>query len=171
MWGSCYVSADGSKWKKSEKVNSSQSFYQLQGLTPGSHYRLRFTYSNTTFWETDIETEGTGNMGALPSFIFISFIFSAAPLGFPLLNIKPDPTENVLQSPALPVKCFQRLMLKESLVSHIKWSITCVCLVNCAAFFLVPLWNATLSEYIMLCLFCSSIMICNVHQNADTDLN
>ncbi|XP_027144424.1 neural cell adhesion molecule L1.2 isoform X2 [Larimichthys crocea] len=50
---------DGSKWKKTEKVDSSQSFYQLQGLTPGSHYRLRFIYSNTTFWETDIETEGT----------------------------------------------------------------------------------------------------------------
>ncbi|XP_033484618.2 neural cell adhesion molecule L1.2 isoform X3 [Epinephelus lanceolatus] len=50
---------DGSKWKKTEKVNSSQSFYRLQGLTPGSHYRLRFTYSNTTFWETDIVTEGT----------------------------------------------------------------------------------------------------------------
>ncbi|XP_044208003.1 neural cell adhesion molecule L1.2 isoform X3 [Thunnus albacares] len=59
---------DGSKWKKSEKVNSSQSFYQLQGLTPGSHYRLRFTYSNTTFWETDIETEGTGVTEVEPSF-------------------------------------------------------------------------------------------------------
>ncbi|XP_071332274.1 neural cell adhesion molecule L1.2 isoform X2 [Trachinotus anak] len=58
----------GSKWKKSEKVNSSQSFYQLQGLTPGSHYRLRFTYSNTTFWETDIETEGTGVTEVQPSF-------------------------------------------------------------------------------------------------------
>uniref|UniRef100_A0A7N8XT36 Neural cell adhesion molecule L1 n=1 Tax=Mastacembelus armatus TaxID=205130 RepID=A0A7N8XT36_9TELE len=44
---------------RTTKVNSSQSFYQLQGLAPGSHYRLRFTYSNTTFWETDIETEGT----------------------------------------------------------------------------------------------------------------
>ncbi|XP_018521389.1 neural cell adhesion molecule L1.2 isoform X3 [Lates calcarifer] len=51
---------DGSKWKRTEKVNSSQSFYQLQGLTPGSHYRLRFIHKNTTFWETDIETEGTG---------------------------------------------------------------------------------------------------------------
>uniref|UniRef100_A0A8P4K617 Neural cell adhesion molecule L1 n=1 Tax=Dicentrarchus labrax TaxID=13489 RepID=A0A8P4K617_DICLA len=55
----CHVSADGGNWKKTEKVNSSQSFYQLQGLTPGSHYRLRFSYSNTTFWETDIDTEGT----------------------------------------------------------------------------------------------------------------
>uniref|UniRef100_A0A8C9Y5X0 Neural cell adhesion molecule L1 n=1 Tax=Sander lucioperca TaxID=283035 RepID=A0A8C9Y5X0_SANLU len=40
-------------------VNSSQSFYQLQGLTPGSHYHLLFTYSNTTFFETEIKTEGT----------------------------------------------------------------------------------------------------------------
>lgn len=90
-------------------VNSSQSFYQLQGLTPGSQYHLLFTYNNTDFWDNVIKTEGTGNMGALASFVFISFIFSAAPLGFPLLNIKPDPVENVLQFPAPPVKCFQRL--------------------------------------------------------------
>uniref|UniRef100_A0A665X5Y5 Neural cell adhesion molecule L1-like n=1 Tax=Echeneis naucrates TaxID=173247 RepID=A0A665X5Y5_ECHNA len=31
---------DGRNWKQSEKVNSSQSFYQLQGLTPGSQYLL-----------------------------------------------------------------------------------------------------------------------------------
>uniref|UniRef100_A0A665X513 Neural cell adhesion molecule L1-like n=1 Tax=Echeneis naucrates TaxID=173247 RepID=A0A665X513_ECHNA len=43
----------------SEKVNSSQSFYQLQGLTPGSQYLLRFTYNNFTFFEAEIKTEGT----------------------------------------------------------------------------------------------------------------
>ncbi|XP_032376806.1 neural cell adhesion molecule L1.2 isoform X1 [Etheostoma spectabile] len=59
---------DGSKWKKTEKVNTSQSFYQLQGLTPGSHYRLLFTYSNTTFLETEIKTEGTGVTEVQPSF-------------------------------------------------------------------------------------------------------
>ncbi|XP_029291136.1 neural cell adhesion molecule L1.2 isoform X2 [Cottoperca gobio] len=59
---------DGTTWKKTEKVNSSQSFYQLQGLTPGSHYRLRFTYSNTTFWETDVDTEETEVMEVQPSF-------------------------------------------------------------------------------------------------------
>ncbi|XP_045065381.1 neural cell adhesion molecule L1-like isoform X1 [Coregonus clupeaformis] len=48
----------GGKWKQSEKLNSSQSFYQLKGLTPGSQYRLRFTFSNNTFWETEIRTEG-----------------------------------------------------------------------------------------------------------------
>ncbi|XP_037540414.1 neural cell adhesion molecule L1.2 [Nematolebias whitei] len=50
---------DGNKWKKSEKLNSSQSFYQLQGLSPGSHYLLHFIYGNTTFWDTDINTAGT----------------------------------------------------------------------------------------------------------------
>ncbi|XP_070825246.1 neural cell adhesion molecule L1.2 isoform X1 [Chaetodon trifascialis] len=59
---------DGSSWKKTEKVNTSQSFYQLQGLTPGSHYHLLFTYSNTTFWDTDIETEGTEVTEVQPSF-------------------------------------------------------------------------------------------------------
>ncbi|KAM7404693.1 hypothetical protein PAMP_012017 [Pampus punctatissimus] len=57
---------DGSKWKKREKVNSSQSFYQLQGLTPGSQYRLLLTYSNATFWQSDIETEGTERVRDLP---------------------------------------------------------------------------------------------------------
>ncbi|XP_071380962.1 neural cell adhesion molecule L1.2 [Centroberyx affinis] len=55
-------------WKQSEMVNSSQMFFQLQGLTPGSHYRLRLTYSNITFWEADIETEGTGVTEVQPSF-------------------------------------------------------------------------------------------------------
>ncbi|XP_061592163.1 neural cell adhesion molecule L1.2 isoform X2 [Cololabis saira] len=50
---------DGSKWKKSEKVNSAQSFYQLQGLAPGSDYNLNFIYGNTSFLETYIKTEGS----------------------------------------------------------------------------------------------------------------
>lgn len=53
---------DGSKWKRSEKVNSTQAFYQLQGLTPGATYRLRFTHGNDTFWTTDMKTEGAGRM-------------------------------------------------------------------------------------------------------------
>lgn len=101
---SCFVSTD--VHKKTEHVDSAQSFYQLQGLTPGSHYTLQLTYSNKTFLETNIDTEGTGEMSALPSFIFISFILSASPLGLPRLNIKADPTENVF--PALLVMCFQR---------------------------------------------------------------
>ncbi|TNN56957.1 Neural cell adhesion molecule L1 [Liparis tanakae] len=55
-----YLNTNGaSEWEKTE-VNSSQSFYQLQGLTPRSHYRLRFAYSNTTLFEENIETLGTG---------------------------------------------------------------------------------------------------------------
>uniref|UniRef100_A0A8C7JY45 Neural cell adhesion molecule L1-like n=1 Tax=Oncorhynchus kisutch TaxID=8019 RepID=A0A8C7JY45_ONCKI len=56
------LSSDGGKWKQSEKLNSSASFYQLKGLTPGSQYRLRFTFSNNTFWETEITTKGAGVM-------------------------------------------------------------------------------------------------------------
>ncbi|XP_029995083.1 neural cell adhesion molecule L1.2 isoform X2 [Sphaeramia orbicularis] len=60
---------DGRKWKKTEKVNSSLSTYQLQDLTPGSHYQLLFTYSNSSsFWEGDIYTEGTGVMARQPHF-------------------------------------------------------------------------------------------------------
>ncbi|XP_017343334.1 neural cell adhesion molecule L1.2 isoform X2 [Ictalurus punctatus] len=48
------------QWMKSEKVNTSQSFYSMQGLQPGSRYSLCFIFSNGTFWETDIETKGAG---------------------------------------------------------------------------------------------------------------
>lgn len=106
----CCFSADGSKWRKTERVNTSQSFYQLQGLTPGSHYHLRFTYSNSTFWETDIETEGTGTACVLPSFIFSSFIFSAPSSGLPTSKYKSLIPQSVLQFSPLHVKCFQRLL-------------------------------------------------------------
>uniref|UniRef100_A0AAQ4PG03 Neural cell adhesion molecule L1 n=1 Tax=Gasterosteus aculeatus aculeatus TaxID=481459 RepID=A0AAQ4PG03_GASAC len=54
-----YLKKNGIVVEKTAKVNSSQSFYQLQGLTPGSNYHLRFTYSNSTFLEKDIKTDGT----------------------------------------------------------------------------------------------------------------
>uniref|UniRef100_A0AAR2LAY5 Neural cell adhesion molecule L1 n=1 Tax=Pygocentrus nattereri TaxID=42514 RepID=A0AAR2LAY5_PYGNA len=47
-------------WKQSEKVNSTQSFYTLQGLQPGSPYRLHLVSSNGTFWETEILTVRNG---------------------------------------------------------------------------------------------------------------
>uniref|UniRef100_A0A674MH00 Neural cell adhesion molecule L1 n=1 Tax=Takifugu rubripes TaxID=31033 RepID=A0A674MH00_TAKRU len=53
---------------KTEMVNSSLQFFQLQGLTPGSHYRLLFTYKNNTFWETEIQTKGTSTISVQPSF-------------------------------------------------------------------------------------------------------
>ncbi|CAL8368540.1 unnamed protein product [Lota lota] len=53
---------NGENWKQSERVNSSQSFYQLQGLTPGSHYRLLFIHNDVPFWETDVDTDGTAVM-------------------------------------------------------------------------------------------------------------
>uniref|UniRef100_A0A3Q4MVS7 L1 cell adhesion molecule, paralog a n=1 Tax=Neolamprologus brichardi TaxID=32507 RepID=A0A3Q4MVS7_NEOBR len=59
---------DGNKWKTTEKVNSSQSFYQIQGLTPGSYYSFQFIYNNTTFFKAGIETEGTGVTEMQPSF-------------------------------------------------------------------------------------------------------
>ncbi|XP_076874618.1 neural cell adhesion molecule L1.2 isoform X2 [Brachyhypopomus gauderio] len=48
--------------QRSEKVNSSQTFYSLQGLQPGSTYILQGISSNGSFWETDIQTTGAGVM-------------------------------------------------------------------------------------------------------------
>ncbi|XP_020785236.1 neural cell adhesion molecule L1.2 isoform X3 [Boleophthalmus pectinirostris] len=59
---------DGSEWKKVEKVDSSLPFYQLRGLTPGSHYRIRLSYNNSTFWEDELDTEGTAMMERQPHF-------------------------------------------------------------------------------------------------------
>ncbi|CAM9316759.1 unnamed protein product, partial [Lampetra planeri] len=64
----CLKKNDARKWKKTETLDSSQSFYQLQGLTPGSHYHLYLTYNNTTFWDTDFETDGTEVTEVQPSF-------------------------------------------------------------------------------------------------------
>ncbi|XP_061684943.1 neural cell adhesion molecule L1.2 [Syngnathoides biaculeatus] len=58
---------DGDKWKNTEKLDSSQSFYQLQGLRPGCHYHLNFLYSNLTFFQTEIDTVGTGVTEVQPS--------------------------------------------------------------------------------------------------------
>ncbi|XP_058877699.1 neural cell adhesion molecule L1-like isoform X1 [Acipenser ruthenus] len=51
-----------SPWQVMEKVSSTQSFYQIQNLEPGTSYRVRFTVKNRTaevsFWEHSIQTAG-----------------------------------------------------------------------------------------------------------------
>ncbi|KAG7471847.1 hypothetical protein MATL_G00102400 [Megalops atlanticus] len=49
---------DGNEWVESEQLNSTQTFYQLQGLEPGTKYRLHFVFSNSTFWEIELKTTG-----------------------------------------------------------------------------------------------------------------
>ncbi|XP_034151805.1 neural cell adhesion molecule L1.2 isoform X3 [Esox lucius] len=64
-----YLKKQGSgKWQQTEKVNSSASFYQLKGLTPGSQYRLRILFSNNTFWDNEISTGGAAEMDVRASF-------------------------------------------------------------------------------------------------------
>ncbi|CAN9516135.1 unnamed protein product [Ophioblennius macclurei] len=63
-----YSKKEGNKGKKKEKVNSSQSSHQLQGLTPGTHYWLHFVYNNSTFYEIEIDTNGTEVTEVQPSF-------------------------------------------------------------------------------------------------------
>ncbi|KAJ3586117.1 hypothetical protein NHX12_012518 [Muraenolepis orangiensis] len=57
-----YFNKKDGQWMQSERVNSSQSSYQLRGLSPGSHYSLHFKHKNITFWRTDVDTDGTGVM-------------------------------------------------------------------------------------------------------------
>uniref|UniRef100_A0A8C1I1I7 Neural cell adhesion molecule L1 n=1 Tax=Cyprinus carpio carpio TaxID=630221 RepID=A0A8C1I1I7_CYPCA len=45
-----YLKKTGGEWEESEKVNSSQAFYQLQGLTPGVQYHLLIRPGNYS-WE------------------------------------------------------------------------------------------------------------------------
>ncbi|KAJ8370136.1 hypothetical protein SKAU_G00101640 [Synaphobranchus kaupii] len=46
------------EWIESEELNSTQSFYELHDLQPGSVYLLHFKFGNHTFWEINITTEG-----------------------------------------------------------------------------------------------------------------
>uniref|UniRef100_A0A671TAB3 Neural cell adhesion molecule L1 n=1 Tax=Sinocyclocheilus anshuiensis TaxID=1608454 RepID=A0A671TAB3_9TELE len=55
-----YLKKDGT-WKRSERVNSSQSFYTLQGLQSGSVYHLKIDFKNKTLWEDEIQTAGASN--------------------------------------------------------------------------------------------------------------
>ncbi|XP_063064404.1 neural cell adhesion molecule L1.2 isoform X1 [Engraulis encrasicolus] len=77
------------KWVRSEKLDSSLSFYQLQGLQPGSEYRLRATYNNTSFWDTEVHTEGAGVMQVQAGFAtegwFIGLVSAVALLVLLLL--------------------------------------------------------------------------------------
>lgn len=60
---SCGDSGPGwGKWKESDKLDSSKSFYQLHGLQPGTQYGLEMVYNNTRFWDMDIQTDGAGKL-------------------------------------------------------------------------------------------------------------
>ncbi|XP_070696233.1 neural cell adhesion molecule L1.1-like isoform X2 [Pempheris klunzingeri] len=48
----------GADWKVSEVVNSSQGFYSLTGLQPGTEYHLMVKLGNTTQWEEEAWTLG-----------------------------------------------------------------------------------------------------------------
>uniref|UniRef100_A0A671YQ68 Neural cell adhesion molecule L1 n=1 Tax=Sparus aurata TaxID=8175 RepID=A0A671YQ68_SPAAU len=41
----------GSDWQESEVLNSTQGFYSLAGLQPGSQYHLKIIHGNNTHWE------------------------------------------------------------------------------------------------------------------------
>lgn len=57
----CVFSVAGCEWKESEVVNSSQGFYSLKGLKPGTQYKLEIKLGNDTQWEGDADTLGPGN--------------------------------------------------------------------------------------------------------------
>lgn len=50
--------SSGAGWNLSEVVNSTQGFYSLTGLQPGSEYHLQILHDNNTRWEKVIWTVG-----------------------------------------------------------------------------------------------------------------
>lgn len=48
------------KWEESEQVNSTQAFYQLQGMKADTLYRLEIRHNNLTFWTHELRTKGPG---------------------------------------------------------------------------------------------------------------
>uniref|UniRef100_A0A3B4VMQ7 Neural cell adhesion molecule L1.1-like n=1 Tax=Seriola dumerili TaxID=41447 RepID=A0A3B4VMQ7_SERDU len=48
----CYLrKTPGADWQESEVVNSTQGFYSLTGLQPGTEYHLKIKHGNDTQWE------------------------------------------------------------------------------------------------------------------------
>ncbi|XP_066526587.1 neural cell adhesion molecule L1.1 [Hoplias malabaricus] len=48
----------GAEWEESELVNSTQAFYQLQGLRPGTEYIFQIRLNNFTYWNQELRTNG-----------------------------------------------------------------------------------------------------------------
>lgn len=56
----CVCAAAGADWERSEVVNSTQGFYSLTGLQPGTQYHLKIFHNNDTRWEKVLQTIGPG---------------------------------------------------------------------------------------------------------------
>uniref|UniRef100_A0A3B4VMP3 Neural cell adhesion molecule L1.1-like n=1 Tax=Seriola dumerili TaxID=41447 RepID=A0A3B4VMP3_SERDU len=55
----CYLrKTPGADWQESEVVNSTQGFYSLTGLQPGTEYHLKIKHGNDTQWENVTWTVG-----------------------------------------------------------------------------------------------------------------
>ncbi|XP_056240774.1 neural cell adhesion molecule L1.1-like isoform X2 [Seriola aureovittata] len=55
----CYLrKSPGAEWQQSEVVNSTQGFYSLTGLQPGTEYHLKIKHGNDTQWENVTWTVG-----------------------------------------------------------------------------------------------------------------
>uniref|UniRef100_A0A3B4X7A8 Neural cell adhesion molecule L1.1-like n=1 Tax=Seriola lalandi dorsalis TaxID=1841481 RepID=A0A3B4X7A8_SERLL len=54
----CYLRKTGAEWQQSEVVNSTQGFYSLTGLQPGTEYHLKIKHGNDTQWENVTWTVG-----------------------------------------------------------------------------------------------------------------
>lgn len=64
------------KWEESEQVNSTQTFYQLQGMKPDTHYRLEIRHNNLTYWTHELRTKGPGTS---PPFLISNSLVLSCP--------------------------------------------------------------------------------------------
>uniref|UniRef100_A0A3P9K0T1 Neural cell adhesion molecule L1.1 n=1 Tax=Oryzias latipes TaxID=8090 RepID=A0A3P9K0T1_ORYLA len=55
-----FIFSAASQWEESEMVNSTQGFYSLTGLQPGTQYHLKIMHGNNTQWEDVMWTIGPG---------------------------------------------------------------------------------------------------------------
>ncbi|KAM6925450.1 neural cell adhesion molecule L1.1 [Xenentodon cancila] len=51
-----YSKSADSRWEESEVINSTQGFYSLTGLQPGTQYCLKIEHGNATLWEVTQRT-------------------------------------------------------------------------------------------------------------------
>ncbi|XP_072222858.1 neural cell adhesion molecule L1.1-like isoform X1 [Leuresthes tenuis] len=57
-----YMRSAVGHWEESGVINSTQGFYSLTGLQPGTQYHLEIIHGNSTQWEKVIWTQGPGTL-------------------------------------------------------------------------------------------------------------
>ena len=74
------IAAEGAGWEQSELPNSTQGFYSLTGLQPGTRYRFLIESGGVTLWKDVIETKRPGTARRTPVLQLYTYTYTLLPL-------------------------------------------------------------------------------------------